>query len=93
MGIESTWVQTGELGLAFIVIILCVFLVRYVFNQSAKREDKLMLLLTQQQQITDRQGDILQKLADHQEVLNKRLEAIELAIEEKLRAKPRRTPK
>ena len=93
MPIESTWVQTGELGLAFIVIILCVFLVRYVFNQSAKREDKLMLLLTQQQQITDRQGDILQKLADHQEVLNKRLEAIELAIEEKLRAKPRRTPK
>ena len=93
MGIESTWVQTGELGLAFIVIILCVFLVRYVFNQSARREDKLMLLLTQQQQITDRQGDILQKLADHQEVLNKRLEAIELAIEDKLRAKPRRTPK
>ena len=84
------WVQAGELGLAFVVIILCVFLVRYVFNQSATRENRLMTLLEQAQRTTDRQTDVLQSLANS---VDKRLDAIEQTIEQKLRAKSTRTPK
>ena len=84
------WVQAGELGLAFVVIILCVFLVRYVFNQSATRENRLMMLLEQAQRTTDRQTDVLQALANS---VDKRLDAIEQTIEQKLRAKSTRTPK
>jgi hypothetical protein len=93
MNIDSSWVQTGELGIVFVIVILVSGLIVFVMKQNAKREDKLMELLTQQQQITDKQGDILQNLADYirslETALNKRLEAIEARIDDKLRAKKR----
>ena len=93
MNIDSSWVQTGELGIVFVIVILVSGLIVFVMKQNAKREDKLMELLTQQQQITDKQGDILQNLANYirslETTLNKRLEAIEARIDDKLRAKKR----
>jgi len=91
--IDATWIQSGELGLAFVVIVLCVYLVRYTINQSAERERRLMEMLTQQQTLTDRQGDILQKLAAHMDTYNERLNNIERVIDEKMRSKPRATRK
>jgi len=87
--IDATWIQSGELGLAFVVIVLCVYLVRYTIKQSADREQRLMEMLSQQQTLTDRHGDILQKLATYIDSQNKRLENIEKVIDEKLRSKPR----
>jgi hypothetical protein len=36
------WVQAGELGLAFIVVLLCSGLVMYVMKSSARREHELL---------------------------------------------------
>ena len=90
MKFDATWIQAGELGLAFVVIILCAFLIRYTISQSAAREERLMAALSKQQQISDKQGDILQQLANHVDSFNERLDNIEKVIEEKLRSNSRR---
>ncbi len=40
--ITPDWVQAGELGFAFVVVILCTALVVYVLKTSAARESKLL---------------------------------------------------
>jgi hypothetical protein len=40
------WVQAGELGLAFIVIILCSGLVLFVMKSSSQREQELLQIIT-----------------------------------------------
>ena len=38
----ADWVQDGELGFAFVVVILCAALVLYVVRSSERREIKLL---------------------------------------------------
>ena len=44
--IGDEWVQVGELGLAFIVVILCSGLITFVMRTSARREQELMNIIT-----------------------------------------------
>ncbi len=43
----ADWVQDGELGFAFVVVILCAALVLYVVRSSERREIKLLDALIQ----------------------------------------------
>ena len=43
---ESSWVQAGELGFAFVVLILCAGMVIYVLKTSAAREKNYLDLIT-----------------------------------------------
>ena len=94
MNFDSNWIQAGELGLAFVVVILCVWLVRFTLKQNAIREERLISRLEKQQDIADKQGEILQHLANYinnlEKSLNERLTTIENIIDVKLRAKERR---
>lgn len=71
--INSSWVQAGELGLAFIVVILCAWLIRYTMTTSSAREKMLMDIVTTQTQT-------LQRMADGLEDVVSRLEAIEQKV-------------
>lgn len=44
--INPAWVQVGELGLAFITIILCASLVLFVMKTSAEREQNYLGMIT-----------------------------------------------
>jgi len=70
---DPSWVQAGELGLAFIVIILCSSLVVYVMKTSAARE-RMFLDIIQTQTTT------LQRMADGLEDVVNRLETIESKV-------------
>lgn len=57
--INPSWVQAGELGLAFVVIILCAWLVLYTMKTSANREALLLKLIeNQQEKLTELSGAI-----------------------------------
>ena len=43
---NPAWVQVGELGLAFITIILCASLVLFVMKSSAEREQNYLGMIT-----------------------------------------------
>lgn len=43
--IETDWVQAGELGLAFIVVVLCSALVMFVMQSSTRRERELLQII------------------------------------------------
>jgi hypothetical protein len=43
--IETEWVQAGELGLAFIVVVLCSALVMFVMQSSTRRERELLQII------------------------------------------------
>ena len=71
--ISPEWVQAGELGLAFVVIILCAALVLYVMKSSSARESLLMELIQNQNaelsnlskaisQLSNGVGDIVDRL-------------------------------
>lgn len=68
--ISPQWVQAGELGLAFVVIILSTWLVLYVMKTSAAREKMLM-------NIINSQTESFQKVAGALDDVVERLEAIE----------------
>jgi len=68
--LSPNWIQVGELGLAFVVIILCAWLVLYTQKTSASREKMLM-------EIIQTQTATLQRMADGLEDVVSRLEAIE----------------
>lgn len=93
--ISPSWVQVGELGLAFVVIILCVWLVTFVMKKSSERENMLMALIDGQQEkladfaksfarVADGFEDIVRTLED----TNRRLEE----IEDKLKMTQKRKP-
>jgi hypothetical protein len=93
--VNPNWVQAGELGLAFVVIILCVWLVTFVMKKSAERENMLMSLIDGQQEkladfaksfsrVADGFEDIVRTLED----TNRRLEE----IEDKLKMAQKRKP-
>jgi len=75
--ITPSWVQVGELGLAFVVIILCSWLILYVMKSSEAREKLLMTMIeTQQSKMTDLSTAIQQMTSGVGDIVD-RLEAIE----------------
>lgn len=60
--LEPSWVQAGEIGLAFVVIILATWLVMYVLKTSGMREKRYIEIingfLPLMQSIADRLEDI-----------------------------------
>ena len=83
--ISPSWVQAGELGLAFVVIILCAWLVLYTMRSSAEREKILMKNSADREkqlvEIIQTQTAALQRMADGLEDVVSRLEAIENVID------------
>jgi peptidoglycan hydrolase CwlO-like protein len=79
--IDSSWVQSGELGLAFIVIILCAWLVLYIMKTSSAREKMLMELIENQQSKLVGLSSTIQNLANAVGDLVDRLERVEKKIQ------------
>ena len=88
--ISPSWVQAGELGLAFVVIILCAWLVLYTMKTSASREKMLMDLIKSQQSKLTELSTTMQKMADGVGDIVNRLESIENVIEIKPKARKRK---
>ena len=88
--ISPSWVQAGELGLAFVVIILCAWLVLYTMKTSASREKMLMDLIKSQQSKLTELSTTMQKMADGVGDIVNRLESIEDVIEIKPKARKRK---
>ncbi len=44
--VGAEWIQAGELGLAFIVVVLCAGLITFVMKSSARREEELMKIIS-----------------------------------------------
>ena len=88
--ISPSWVQAGELGLAFVVIILCAWLVLYTMKTSASREKMLMDLIKSQQSKLTELSTTMQKMADGVGDIVNRLESIENVIEVKPKARKRK---
>ena len=89
--ISPSWVQAGELGLAFVVIILCAWLVLYTMKTSASREKMLMDLIKSQQSKLTELSTTMQKMADGVGDIVNRLESIENVIEIKPKARKRKS--
>ena len=71
--ISPDWVQAGELGIAFIILILASSLVRYVLKTSGERETRLLVIV---EKIAPSLQLIFEKIDDFDE----RLEAVEKAV-------------
>ncbi len=71
--ISPDWVQAGELGFAFIVLILSAGLVRFVLHTSGKREATLLKIV---QEITPALSVIIDALED----IDDRLDKVEQAV-------------
>ena len=68
--ITPAWIQVGELGLAFVVILLCSGLVLYVMKTSSKREAELMAIII-------RVLPVMESMSTSMTNINLRLESIE----------------
>lgn len=84
INISPDWVQAGELGLAFVVIILCAWLVLYTMKTSAAREQMLMQLIDNQQGKLTELSTAIQNMANGVTDVVDRLERIEAKV--KIRA-------
>ena len=78
--ISPEWVQAGELGLAFVVVILCAWLVLYTMKTSAAREAMLMNLIDSQQGKLTELSMAIQHMADGVGEIVDRLETIEAKV-------------
>lgn len=81
--ITPDWVQAGELGFAFIVVILCAGLIFFVVRSSEKREKLLLDALMQSNKELSSITAIIQQMKDD---FIGRLDA----IEDTLKIKPRK---
>jgi hypothetical protein len=70
LNIGPEWVQVGELGLAFIVILLCSGLVLFVMKTSARREQELLQIIT-------KVLPVMESMSTSMTNINTRLEHIE----------------
>lgn len=70
LNITSDWVQVGELGLAFIVVILSSALVLFVIKTSARREHDYLVIIT-------KVLPVMENMAASISGINLRLESIE----------------
>ena len=73
MIVDPSWVQKGELGLAFIVLLLATGLVRFVLKTSGEREKQLLAIV---EKIAPALQLIFEKIDDFDE----RLENVEKAV-------------
>jgi len=78
----SDWVQNGELGFAFIVVILCGCLIFYVVRNSERREQKLLDALMQSNAQLTNITAVIQQLKNE---LAQRLDLIENTLKLKKR--------
>ena len=86
--ITPNWIQAGELGLAFIVIILCAWLVLYIMKTSANREALLLNLIENQQgKLTELSGTI-EKITSEIRAMSSEIAGRLDDIEEKVKATP-----
>ncbi len=88
--INPEWVQAGELGLAFVVIILCAWLVLYVMKSSAAREALLMELIQGQNAELSKLSNAISQLSNGVGDIADRWEALESKV---LPEKEKRTRK
>ncbi len=77
--IETSWVQAGELGLAFVVMILCAFLVVAVMKNSTVRESKYIEVITKFAPLMESISNSMDVFKISMESINHRLENIESA--------------
>jgi len=75
--IGSEWIQAGELGLAFIVVVLCAGLITFVMKTSARREQELMGVITQVLPMMEALVSSTTAITNGIGVINLRLESIE----------------
>lgn len=59
---NPSWVQVGELGLSFIVIILCAYLVSYTVKTSAVREKQLIDTINIQHENSQKLTEVISEL-------------------------------
>lgn len=90
MNISPDWVQAGELGLAFVVIILCAWLVLYTMKTSAAREQMLMQLIDNQQGKLTELSNAITHMANGVGDIVDRLEAIEAKVKIRATRSPRK---
>jgi hypothetical protein len=60
----ADWVQDGELGFAFVVVILCSTLIFYVVRSSERREEKLLEALMQSNMQLSKITQVIQQMKD-----------------------------
>ena len=78
--INPNWIQAGELGLAFVVIILCAWLVLYTMKTSAAREALLMELIQGQNAELSKLSNAISQLSNGVGDIVDRLETLEMRI-------------
>lgn len=71
--IQPSWVQAGELGLAFVVLILATWLVLFVLKTSGRREAALL-------KIVQDMAPVLNVLLEKVDDMNDRLQDVEVAV-------------
>jgi hypothetical protein len=84
LGITPEWVQAGELGLAFVVVLLCSGLVLYVMKTSARREHELL-------QVIMKVLPVMESMSTSMTNINLRLESIEDNMGIKVKAPRKRS--
>lgn len=85
--ITPQWVQAGELGLAFIVILLCAWLVLYVMKTSSAREALLMNLIHEQSNELSKLSSATTSLSNGVGDIVDRLEKLEEKVMPKTRTR------
>ena len=85
--INPNWIQAGELGLAFVVIILCASLVLYVMKSSAAREALLMELIQGQNAELSKLSNAITQLSNGVGDIVDRLETLEKKMLQEKRAR------
>lgn len=75
--LSPEWIQAGELGLAFIVVMLCAGLVLFVMKSSARREEELLKIITKVLPLMECLSAGLENVTAGIVAVNLRLESIE----------------
>jgi peptidoglycan hydrolase CwlO-like protein len=86
--INPNWIQAGELGLAFVVIILCAWLVLYTMKTSASREALLLSLIENQQVKLSELSGTIEKITSEIKAMSSEITGRLDDIEEKVNTQP-----
>ena len=91
--LTASWVQVGELGFAFVVIILATWLILFVMKSNSKRESQLLQIIENQNSAAVRAQEINTRLIDAVNEVADRLAALEMLVRPgmtKIKVKARR---
>ncbi len=75
--IGPEWIQAGELGIAFVVLLLCAALVMYVMKTSARREQELLQVILKVLPVMEAMSASMTNITTSMGAINLRLESIE----------------